>query len=264
MPCYPAFGLLLGSAMASGSVWIRRGSRLLSLIAACCAAAVIAILVLVRHVPAPGDIVSALTSNPGAYKESLGHMEDLTLSSFAYLRLPLVIAGIAFLIGALGTLFSTGRRAFLAAALMMIVFFQAARVAMISFDPLLSSHYLAEAFLRSPDGTIVTEGHFFDFSSIFFYTQRTGLLSPDRHGRVNLEYGSDAPGAKRVFIDHSRLAQIWSGGERCYLFVNDADIPAYSAIVQPSRMYPVASRGGKSLFTNQSLPGASRIALRPD
>ena len=264
MPCYPAFALLLGSAMASGSAWIRRGSRTLSIIAACCAIAVIAILFLDRNVATPGDIVSALTSNPQAYKESLGHMEDLTLSSFAYLRLPLVMAGVAFLVGALGTFFSKGRRAFLAAALMMIIFFHAARVAMISFDPLLSSHHLAEAFLHSPQGTIISEGHFFDFSSVFFYTQRTGLLSPDSHGRVNLEYGSNAPSAANVFIDHSQLAQLWNGSGRCYLFVLDGDVPTYRAIVGPQHMFAVASRGGKSLFTNEPMPSSTvSVAAMP-
>jgi 4-amino-4-deoxy-L-arabinose transferase-like glycosyltransferase len=263
MPCYPAFALLLGSAMASGSAWIRRGSRALGVVAACCAAAVITILAMVRHVPTPGDIVSALTTNPQAYKESLGHMEDLTLSSFAYLRLPLIMAGVAFLVGAVGTLFSTGRRAFLAAALMMIIFFHAARVAMISFDPLLSSRYLAAAFLRSPRGTIITEGHFFDFSSVFFYTERTGLLSPDNHGRVNLEYGSNAPGAAKVFIDHAELARLWNGDSRDYLFVKDEDIPDYTSILGAAKMYTVATRGGKSLFTNEPLPLGSSADATP-
>ena len=49
--------------------------------------------------PTPGDISQALSSNPSAYSLSLGHMEDLTLDSFAYFRLPLVIAGMAFLGG---------------------------------------------------------------------------------------------------------------------------------------------------------------------
>ena len=67
------------------------------------AAAAIAILVLVRNVPTPGDIFNALTSHPSAYTLSLGHMEDLTLQSFAYLRMPLLLAAIAFVIGAVGT-----------------------------------------------------------------------------------------------------------------------------------------------------------------
>jgi hypothetical protein len=251
MPCYPAFGLLLGSAMALGGDWIRRGTRTLSVISACCAVAVITILVLDRHVPTPGDIVSALTSNPTAYKESLGHLQDLTIKSFAYLRVPLVVAGVAFLIGALGTLRATGRNAFLAASLMMIVFFHAARIAMISFDPLLSSHGLAEEFLHSPEGILITQGHFYDFSSVFFYTQRTGLLSTDR--RVNLEYGSYAPGAVKVFIGNSELSDLWKGNARCYLFVVDGEIPSYQSILRAEGMYVVATRGGKSLYTNQPL-----------
>ena len=125
MPCYPAFALLLGSAMARGGDWMRRGTRALAVIAGCAALAALTILFLVRGVPTPGDIFTALTTHPGAYHLSLGHMEDLTLESFAYLRLPLLIAALAFLVGALGTLRATGQRAFLAAALMMILFFQA-------------------------------------------------------------------------------------------------------------------------------------------
>ena len=52
--------------------------------------------------PTPGDISNALTQHPDAYTLSLGHMGDLTLKSFAYLRTPLVLAGIAFPIGAIG------------------------------------------------------------------------------------------------------------------------------------------------------------------
>ncbi len=58
--------------------------------------ACLAILVAVRNVPTPGDISQALSRHPGAYTLSLGHMEDLTLESFAYLRLPLAIAAVAF------------------------------------------------------------------------------------------------------------------------------------------------------------------------
>jgi hypothetical protein len=86
MPCYPALALLLGSAMAMGGDWIRRGTRAL-------AAAVI--LILVRHVPTPGDISVALSHHPKAYTLFLGHMEDLTVQSFAYLRGPLLLAWVS-------------------------------------------------------------------------------------------------------------------------------------------------------------------------
>ncbi|HXO88341.1 MAG TPA: glycosyltransferase family 39 protein, partial [Candidatus Acidoferrales bacterium] len=134
MPCYPALALLLGSSMAAGGDWIRRGTRTLAAIIAICALAIVAILIHLRGVPTPGDISQALSHHPGAYTLSLGHMQDLTIDSLAYLRLPLVVAGIAFLIGALGTFRAPAERAFLAAALMMILFFHAARLAMVTFD----------------------------------------------------------------------------------------------------------------------------------
>jgi len=99
MPCYPALALLLGSAMAEGGAWIRRGTRALSVISGIAFLAAVAILIAVRHVPRPGDISAALSSHPQVYSLSMGHMEDLTLNSFAYLRAPLAIAACAFLVG---------------------------------------------------------------------------------------------------------------------------------------------------------------------
>ena len=110
MPCYPALALLLGSAMAAGGRSIERGTRVLSVVAAIAALVTGGLCFAVRNVPAPGDISRALSHNPGAYTLSLGHMEDLTLPSLAYLRLPLALAAVACLIGALGTL-RTRRRA---------------------------------------------------------------------------------------------------------------------------------------------------------
>ncbi len=86
------------------------GTRLLTVIFSVAAVAAIAILIADRHIPTPGDISQALTSNPGAYKLSLGHMEDLTLKSFAYLRLPLGLAAVAFVIAAVGTLLRARQR----------------------------------------------------------------------------------------------------------------------------------------------------------
>ena len=115
MPCYPAFALLLGSAMAvenaSSQPWLRGGTRVLTAVSALCALAAFAILYAVRDVVTPGDITAALSRHPAAYKLSLGHMEDLTLDSFAYLRLPLAMAAAAFLLGAIGTAWLKGERA---------------------------------------------------------------------------------------------------------------------------------------------------------
>src|SRR5271154_5513999 len=118
MPCYPALALLLGSAMAAGGSWIRYGTRVLCGIFVAAAVAVLTLYFLAWNLLTPGDISSALTSNPGAYKLSLGHMEDLTIASFAYLRLPLLTAAIAFVLGAAGPFRATGHRAFLATVVM--------------------------------------------------------------------------------------------------------------------------------------------------
>ncbi len=249
MPCYPALALLLGSAMAAGGDWIRRGTRVLCVISACAAIAVFAILIHVRGIPTPGDISSALGHHPKAYTLSLGHMEDLTLESFAYLRLPLAIAGVAFLIGVFGTLRRAGQRAFLAAAFMMVVFFHAARLAMVVFDPYLSSRLLARALMSAPEGTLIAQGHYYDFSSVFFYTDHSGLLFTNL--RINLEYGSDAPGAPHVFIDESEFKNLWLAPERCYFLTFQSDLPRYEQLVAPAPLNVVAASGGKVLLTNR-------------
>ena len=102
MPIYPALALLLGCGVAAREDSVRVGARVVAVVAACAAFAIGAILVNVWGLPTPGDISNALTQNSAAYTLSLGHMRDLTLKSFAYLRVPLVIAGVAFVIGAIG------------------------------------------------------------------------------------------------------------------------------------------------------------------
>lgn len=249
MPCYPALALLLGSAMAAGGDGIQRGTRVLSVIAGCAAIAVLAILFLVRSVPSPGDISGALSHHPQAYTLSLGHMEDLTLQSFAYLRAPLLIAFAAFAIGAVGTFRAVGLRAFLSAAFMMVLFFHAARLALVAFDPFLSSRPLANALLRSPQGGLITEGHYYPFSSIFFYTNRTALLL---NGRAkNLEYGSYAPVAPDVFIDDGQFKNLWLGPARYYLFAKQATRSHLESVVGAANLNLVAESGGKLLLTNQ-------------
>lgn len=259
MPAYPAFALLLGSAMAAGGSRIRRGTRVLSVLTVIAAIAALAILFLVRHVSTPGDISRALTDNPQVYTLSLGHMEDLTLASFAYLRLPLSLAAIAFLIGALGTARWHGKRAFLSAALMMLLFFHAARLALVVFDPYLSSRPLANALLQSPEGRLIVDHHYYDFSSVFFYTGRRALLL---NGRINnLVYGSYAPHAPEVFIDDRQFEQLWQQPARSYLVTDRPGAVRLRAVLEGDPLYVAAMSGGKFLFTNQPLPNAEPLTF---
>jgi 4-amino-4-deoxy-L-arabinose transferase-like glycosyltransferase len=262
MPCYPALALLIGSAMAAENVWVRRGTRTLAVIASCATIAAFAIYWNVRNLPAPGDISSALSRNPKSYSLSLGHMLDLTLPSFAYLRTPLLLASIAFLVGALGNLRAQGQRAFLASALMMVLFFHAARMAMVVFDPYLSSRPIAEVLLKSPEGALIVERHYYPTSSIFFYTDRTALLL---NGRVlNLEYGSNAPGAADVFIDDTKFATLWTTQQRLYLVCAQTSLPRLQTLVGPGNLNIVVQSGGKLLLTNHPLPTAASPAPQPD
>jgi len=254
MPIYPALALLLGGAMSAGGGWIRGGTRLLSAIAGAAAITVIAILILVRNLPAPGDIAGALSEHPGAYTLSLGHMEDLTLSSFAYLRLPLAVAAVAFVVGCLGTAFAKracGTKAFLAAALMMVIFFHAARLALVVFDPFMSSRPLADALLRSPDGKLIVSLHYYEFSSVFFYTNRPALLLNGRFN--NLVYGSYAPGAAPVFLDDVEFQSLWRKPERCYFVADRRGVERIGGLPGGLELDVVAASGGKFLLTNHAL-----------
>ena len=249
MPCYPALALLLGCALARGGKTIEWGRHALAGIALLCAIAVAAILAQVWTLPAPGDIAQALTQNPDAYTLSLGHMGDLTLASFAYLRLPLAVAGIAFLAGGLGCLFLRGRQAVLAIAVMMTLFFHAARLALVVFDPYLASRPLAQALLEAPPGTLIADNQYYTFSSVFFYTNRTALLL---NGRVNnLEYGSYAPGAPRVFIDDEEFRARWQTTERYYLLAEKPAVARIEKLVGTGALLVVKASGGKYLFTNR-------------
>jgi hypothetical protein len=257
MPCYPAFALLLGSAMAAGGRWIRTGTKVLGIITGCAMVIGIVILALVWRYPAPGDIASALSEHPDVYTLSLGHIEDLTLRSFAYLRAPLAIAVIAFLVGSIGAFVANGKRAFLVTAAMMIIFFQAARVALVAFDPFMSSRPLAEAFLRSPRGEMIIDHHYYEFSSVFFYTGKNALLLNGRYN--NLVYGSYAPGAPAVFIDNAAFKQRWLEAKRYYVFAELPGVQRLVHVVDRNDLYVVAISGGKFLLTNHPFSGTKPL-----
>ena len=259
MPCYPALALLLGSAMAAEGTWIHRGTRTLGGIAALAALSTIVIAIAVRHLPTPGDISTALSRHPSAYTLSLGHMLDLTFDSFAYLRLPLCLAGVAFLLGAAGNLRWSGLRAFLASGLMMVLFFHAARLALVAFDPYLSSRPLAKAFLAAPPGKLIVDHHYYHFSSVIFYTGQDPLLLNGKF--FNLEYGAAAPGAPAVFLSDSEFKTLWTSGNRYYLVASQKGADRIESLVGKENFETVSTSGGKFLLTNVTAKDASSTSL---
>ncbi len=253
MPIYPALAILIGWAMTSPSIWINRVARTVSVVTALAGAACIFLLVRSWGMPTPGDISDALTQNPDVYALALGHMTDLTFAAFAYLRLPLALAGVAFLIGTVGLWFRNRTRIYAGCALMLMLFFQAARLALVTFDPYLSSYPLAAALETLPRGQLIFNGPYYWFSAIPFYTDYQPLLL---NGLVNnLEYGSYAPDAPHVFIDNAEFARIWSQPKRLYIATDVQRVPALRAVVGAEHLVPIVSAGGRELLTNQPLPG---------
>jgi 4-amino-4-deoxy-L-arabinose transferase-like glycosyltransferase len=253
VPIYPALALLIGAAMARESNWIHIGNKVLTGLSLTAAVIISVVLAKVWTLPAPGDISNALVQHPELYTLSMGHMDDLTLRSFAYLRLPLIVAGVAAVIGALGTWIwrNSARKAMLATALMMAVFFHAARIALVAFDPYLGSKPLADVLMKSPPGQLIEADAYYAFSSVLYYTKRDALLL---NGRINnLQYGSYAPGAAQVFIDDERFKQLWQGSSRYYLVTYGSSVPDAQKVVGADALILVKESGGNYLFTNHPL-----------
>jgi len=245
MPAYPAFAILIGDAAARNSRWNRWSLKTISVVSGLLCVVLAGIAIAVRGYPTEGDISRVLTLNPDAYTLSLGHMSDLTLPAFAYLQTPLWFAVFAFAVGAI----AAWRSSPLGLAAMMVLFTHAARLALIVFDPYLGSRPLAEALMRAPQGEVIFDNQYYTFSSVFFYTNKRGLLL---NGRVNnLQYGSYAPGAPQVFIDDAEFTRRWMSPARHYLLVEGPAVPRIEGLVGKPALHVVAASGGKFLLANQ-------------
>lgn len=244
MPIYPAFALLIGLAVSRGHTL---GLRIAGGVFALAGLAIAFLLASVWNTPAPGDISQALTSNPDAYTLSLGHMGDLTLQSFAYLKLPLLVALVACIAGSL----AIRRAPFIALSAAMILFLHAARLALIAFDPYLGSRELAEAYRRAEPGELIVDNQYYTFSSVFFYANvpRAWLLNGRK---TNLEYGSYAPGAPQVFVDDARFAEMWREPKRYYVIVEKLELARIEKLAGGrANLILEKASGGKLLFKNR-------------
>ncbi|WP_109487084.1 ArnT family glycosyltransferase [Occallatibacter savannae] len=252
MPIYPAMALLIGSSMADQR-WTAHGSRVLAGSFALFCVAMLTVLGLVAKVPAPGELAAALTQHPEMYTLSLGHMGDLTLAAFAYLKLPLAVAAVSCAICAAGAWFTrfSIQRTVVFLAIGMILFFQAARLALIQFDPYLGSYPLAKTLLDSPPGGLIEADSYYSFSSVFFYTNRKALLLNGRDN--NLEYGSYAPNAPSVFIDDAGFVSRWDSQQRYYLLINEPDLGHIIELVGKDHVHLVKASSGKVLASNSLL-----------
>ena len=221
-----------------------------------------------RNLPYVPDIGTLLAHRAVAgYTLSMSHFFDLTGPSFAALRLPAVIAGIAFLVGpTVGWMLRRKGKhleATVSVAVTAAVFLVAAHIAFARFSPMLSSKAMADTIIAkgSPTDTFIIFGEQSDGSSVIFYTHKflqgkPALLVLPRCGQngegSTLLWGSCYPDAPHVFIGDDELVKIWGSGERKWLFAQDQNQPKAERLLA-GRLYLVQTVADKDLWTDRPL-----------
>jgi 4-amino-4-deoxy-L-arabinose transferase-like glycosyltransferase len=261
IPAIPALALLVGGwlqrerASAADSRERRSGrisSAVLLAVGVVIAAAGFALL-LFSKAPAPGtDLSDLLRKNPQDYALSFGHFLDLTPQAMGAFRVPLFGFSLAFLLGTLANwmLRRRGRAGAgnVALAAMMIVVLACVRVAFGIFSPIISSKDLAMAIREQyrPGDQIVVSGLYENASTLNFYT---GLPLHSLHAPGgNMWYGTQFPGAPRVWETQASFVEMWAGPQRVFFWTDRDDPPALRGLTS----YIVAQRGGKTIFSNQT------------
>ena len=269
IPAIPAMALLVGGwlqrerASAIDSRERRSGrksSAVLLVVGVIIAVAGFALLFFSKA-PAPGtDLSDLLRKNPQDYALSFGHFLDLTPQAMGAFRVPLFGFSLAFLLGTLANWIlrrraraGAGNAALVA---MMVVVLACVRIAFGIFSPIISSKDLAMAIREQyrPGDQIVASGLYENASTLNFYT---GLPLHSLHAPGgNMWYGTQFPGAPRVWETQASFVEMWNGPERVFFWTDKDDPPALRGLAS----YVVARRGGKTIFSNQ--PSTSRSKVR--
>ena len=254
----------LRSIMQTERRWITAAHAALTLTGAATAAALCYGLWSARHMPFVPDIGGLLAHRGvGHYTLSMSHFFDLTGASFAALRLPAALAAAAFACGpgiawrlrALGR----HRAATTAIALTAAVFLVAAHIALVRFEPMLSSRNFADEIQQvisanpsDADAEIYLYGDQSYGSSIPFYTGRSAYLV---NGRTSsMIWGSTYSDAPKIFLTGDDLLMRWGTGPRKFLFVPMEERDAVDALfaARPD-LHPVLldETSGKALLTDR-------------
>jgi 4-amino-4-deoxy-L-arabinose transferase-like glycosyltransferase len=210
-----------------------------------------------RHLPFVSDIGTLLAHRGvGGYSLSMSHFFDLTGPSFAALRLPAVIAAIAFLLGpAIAWFYRVRRRHFaatLTVALTAAVFLVAAHIAFHRFEPMLSSRAIADTInrLSAPEDQFLIYADQSDASSVIFYTHRQALLVEGR--TTSMLWGSCYPDAPNIFLGDADLVKKWGEGPRKWLFVPGREHSRVETLLG-RRAILIQELADKSLYTDRPL-----------
>jgi hypothetical protein len=212
-----------------------------------------------RSLPFVSDIGELLAHRAiGNYSLSMSHFFDLTGPSFAALRLPAAIAAVTLLVGPAIALVLRRRghsfEATVSVGFTAAVFLVAAHIALVRFQPLLSSRSMADTINRiAPTDTpaqLVVYGDQANFSSVIFYTHRQALLVNGRSS--SMIWGSFYPDVPHIFIEDPELVATWGTGVRHFLCVppeHDAHVQALLA----GRLVKLQVVSDRTLYTDRPL-----------
>lgn len=258
MPAYLPILLLLAGSLAdeeekAQSRWLKATALLVAVASLACAGLLIAGLWSSRHLPFEPDISTVLAKHNMAEDTlSMSHMLDLTGESFAALRLPSILAVIAFIVGPLCALWLRLKRKHLAAtitlALTMGLFFVAAHIALDRFLPYLSSKRLATQISQvvQPNDKVMIYGDQAYGSSLLFYLRRPIYLVNGR--TTSMWFGSTYPDAPHIYLDDADLLALWKSNQRVFLFVPAFEESKVKALLPDLHAFTESS--GKVVYSN--------------
>jgi hypothetical protein len=192
--------------------------------------------------------------NVGNNTLAMTHFFDLTTDSFAALRLPALLAGVALIAGSLLALWLRARgknfASTCAVACTTGLLFFAAQLALIRFEPFLSSRPLAQeiARLAAPTDKVMIYGDQAYGSSLLFYLKRRIYLI--NGNTTSMWSGSRFPDAPAIFLDDADLVRLWTGRDRIFLFVPPDEIARVKQVI-PQPQYIVAQSSGKVVYCNR-------------
>jgi 4-amino-4-deoxy-L-arabinose transferase-like glycosyltransferase len=208
-----------------------------------------------RALPFQPDVGSVLVQRGvGNYTLSMSRFFDLTGASFAGLRLPAVLAAIAFLVGPVTALILHMKKKGMAAAWAIAgfaaLFLFAAHIALVRFEPFLSSRALASQVKdrASPHSRFMIHGDQSYGSSWIFYLQQQVYLVDGR--TTSMEFGSRYPDAPKIFLNDPDLVAAWGQEKRIFLFAPLRKAQQLEGMLGP-RIFRVAQTSANVVYSNQ-------------
>ena len=98
-----------------------------------------------------------------------------------------------------------------------------------------------------PSDQIVVTGLYENSSTLNFYT---GIPLHSLHEPGgNMWYGTQFPGAPKVWETKESLAQMWNGPQRVFLWTDQGD----PEVLRGLTSFVIARRGGKTILSNQPI-----------